>query len=202
MRTPTIRAALVASFLLSGCATQQTMTRTWGDPSSGGWARYGHVQTIRETVQVKQGDPAGGAAAGAAIGGLFGALLGGHSHHGYYHPSGAGAVFGAATGAMVGAAASQSSERRTYEVNVVFDDGGYQTFLYASWPGLRPGQAVQFTQYGLSPVGPPVAPPSGAPATPPSASPSDAPVTPPSAPPSDLPPPPPGAPPAPPIGPS
>jgi outer membrane lipoprotein SlyB len=161
--------------------TSRTTTRTWGDPAAESWARYGRVQNVRETVRVAQGDPAGGAVAGAAIGGLFGALVGGHSHHGYYHPSGAGAVFGAATGAMVGAAASQSGEQRTYEVLVAFEDGGSQTFIYRSWPPFRPGDAVQQTQYGLSPIqsGPPSSPPSSPPPGPPPGPPAGPPPGPP-----------------------
>lgn len=148
-----LAALLTVSMLATGCVTSRTVTRTWGDPAAQGWARYGRVQNIRETVQTTRGDPAGGAVAGAAIGGLFGAMLGGRGHHGTFHPSGAGAVFGAATGAMVGAVASQGGEeQRTYEVLVAFDDGGYQTFLYPSWPPFRPGDAVQWTQYGLSPM--------------------------------------------------
>ena len=133
--------------------TSRTVTRTWGEPAAESWARNGRVQSIRETTRITRGDPAGGAVAGAAIGGLFGALLAGHGHHGYFHPSGAGAVVGAATGAVVGAAASQGeSEQRTYEVLVLFDDGGTQTFVYPTWPPFRIGDPVQLTQYGLAPV--------------------------------------------------
>ena len=33
-------------------------TRTWGEPYGADWARYGHVESVRETVQRQQGDPA------------------------------------------------------------------------------------------------------------------------------------------------
>jgi outer membrane lipoprotein SlyB len=153
MKVTPIAAALVVPMLLSACVTSRTTSRTWGDPANAGWARNGHVQTIRETVRHTRGDPVGGAVAGAAIGGVLGSLLGGRSHHGYFRPSGGGAVFGAATGAMVGAVASQGGpEQRTYEVFVAFDDGGYETFVYPSWPPFRIGDPVQLTEYGLAPI--------------------------------------------------
>jgi len=92
------------------------------------WVRYGTVTNIREVIQRREGDPAGGALAGAIIGGILG---GGR---------GPGALFGAMGGAAVGAAASSgSSERISYEVWVRFQDGGYQAFVYAAPPPFRPG---------------------------------------------------------------
>src|SRR5512145_1813975 len=98
------RAALLVlpALLLSACVTATTETRSWGgggDPYAQSWARYGRVDSVRETIHRQQGDPGGGAVAGAIIGGLLGnAWSGGH----------AGAtVAGAIGGAMVGSAASQ-----------------------------------------------------------------------------------------------
>jgi outer membrane lipoprotein SlyB len=102
------------------------------------WVRYGTVTNIREVIQRREGDPAGGALAGAIIGGILG---GGR---------GPGALFGAMGGAAVGAAASSgSSERISYEVWVRFQDGGYQAFVYASYPPFRPGDPVALTPHGL-----------------------------------------------------
>jgi outer membrane lipoprotein SlyB len=130
----------IALFLLvammPACATTTTASSEWGgDPE---WVRYGTVTNVREVIQRREGNPAGGALAGAIIGSILG---GGR---------GPGALVGAAGGAAVGAAASSgSSERRSYEVWVRFQDGGYQSFWYASYPPFRPGDAVALTPHGL-----------------------------------------------------
>ena len=130
--------ALVA--LLSGCATTQTTTTTWTDPNAHPYSRAGHVEAVQEVVRRTEGQPVLGALTGALVGG---ALLGGHG-------AGAGVV-GAAGGAAVGAAASQgSSERRTYNIIVRFDDGGRSTFVYGGYSPFRPGERVVLTPQGLS----------------------------------------------------
>jgi len=96
-----------------------------------------------EIVQRTQGNPGAGAAAGALIGGLpFG---GGRDPN---------AVAGAVGGAAVGAAASSgSSEQRTYQIVVRFDDGGFGEFVYAGFSPFRPGERVAVTPGGLTRVG-------------------------------------------------
>jgi outer membrane lipoprotein SlyB len=130
------------ALLLSACVATTTTTRTWGDPYAQNWARYGRVESIRETVHRQQGDPAGGAVAGAIIGSLLGsAWSGGH---------GAGALAGAIGGAMVGSAASQGqAEQRIYEVFVRFDDGALETFVYQGVLPFRVGDPVALTASGL-----------------------------------------------------
>jgi outer membrane lipoprotein SlyB len=141
--------ALLPAMLLSGCVTTTVASRTWGpagDPNAV-WVRYGQVESIRETVVRQQGDPAAGAAAGAIVGGILGSVIGGPHHHG----GGAGAFFGAIGGAMVGAAASQGGpDMITYEVWVRFDDGGYETFVYAPPVPFRIGDRVSLTPQGLA----------------------------------------------------
>jgi len=130
------------ALLLSACVATSTTTRTWGDPYGQGWARYGRVESVRETVHRQQGDPAGGAVAGAIIGGLLGnAWSGGR---------GGGTIAGAIGGAMVGANASQGqSEQRLYEVFVRFDDGALETFVYQGVLPFRVGDPVALTAQGL-----------------------------------------------------
>lgn len=139
--TRTLGLALPA-LLLSACVSTTTASRTWGEPYGQGWARYGRVESVRETVHRQQGDPAGGAVAGAIIGGLLGsAWSGGH---------GAAAVAGAISGAMVGSAASQGgAEQRNYDVFVRFDDGALETFLYQGVLPFRIGEPVVLTANGL-----------------------------------------------------
>ncbi len=137
-------ALALPALLLSACVATTTSTRTWGEPGYGqGWARYGRVETVRETVQRQQGDPGGGAVAGAIIGGLLGnAWSGGH----------AGAtVAGAIGGAVVGSAASQGqAEQRFYEVFVRFDDGALEPFVYQGYLPFNPGDPVVLTAQGLA----------------------------------------------------
>jgi outer membrane lipoprotein SlyB len=143
-----VLALTLPALLLSACVATTTTTRQWGEPygqpyNAQGWARYGQVASVRETVQQQQGDPAGGAVAGAIIGGLLGnAWSGGH---------GGATVAGAVGGAMVGAAASQGQgEQRFYEVFVRFDDGAMERFVYQGYLPFNVGEPVVLTAQGLS----------------------------------------------------
>jgi outer membrane lipoprotein SlyB len=156
MMTRTLIALVVApALVLGGCVTTTTRTTTWGDASSGNWARYGRVESIRETVDTQNGDPAAGAVAGAIIGGLIGSTFGGHTYvdrwgRAHRHGNGAGTLVGAVGGAMVGAAASQGQgEDRSYEVFVRFDDGALESFLYRNVLPFRVGDPVALTAQGL-----------------------------------------------------
>jgi outer membrane lipoprotein SlyB len=135
-------ALALPALLLSACVATSTTTRTWGDPYGSGWARYGRVESVRETIHRQQGDPAGGAVAGAVIGGILGSAWSGHR---------GGAVAGAIGGAMVGATASQGYvEDRIYEVFVRFEDGALETFVYRGVLPFRPGDSVALTAHGLA----------------------------------------------------
>ena len=138
----TVTLALLA--LASACMTTSTTSTSWNDPYGGAnWARPGRVDSVREIVQRREGNPAGGALAGALIGGF---LFGGR---------GPAALVGAAGGAAVGAAASQGvEERRTYQVLVHFDDGTYGMFVYGAYSPFHPGQLVVLTPQGLAANGP------------------------------------------------
>ncbi|HXU61250.1 MAG TPA: hypothetical protein VN962_06070 [Polyangia bacterium] len=64
------------------------------------------------------------------------------------------AVAGMAGGAAVGAAASQgSTEQRSYQIVVRFDDGAYGEFVYADFSPFRPGERVVVTPGGLARAG-------------------------------------------------
>jgi outer membrane lipoprotein SlyB len=138
--------ALALPLVLSACVATTTTTRTWGEPYGAEWARYGHVESVRETVHRQQGDPAGGAIAGAIIGGILGNAWSGGRH--------GGAVAGAIGGAMVGAASSQGqAEQRVYEVFVRFDDGALETFVYQGYLPFAVGEPVALTAQGLAKTG-------------------------------------------------
>ncbi len=136
--------ALVAALpmLLAGCVMTTTESRTWSDNGAGEWARYGRVESIRETVRRTEGNPAGGAIAGAVVGGLLGNVMsGGH---------GDATAAGAIGGAVIGAAASQGApEQRDYELFVRFQDGALERFVYAGAPPFGVGESVAQTPRGL-----------------------------------------------------
>lgn len=143
MKVPPLRIVIMLFLsLATGCTT--TAYETWSDSAAmGNWSRPGRVESVREIVQRREGNPAGGALAGALIGGF---LFGGR---------GPGALIGAAGGAAVGAAASQGvEERHTFQVLVRFDDGAYGMFVYANHPYFHPGQPVLLTDQGLVATGP------------------------------------------------
>lgn len=142
MKTARLAAlALLPALMLSGCVATTYRSQTWSsDPYGQQWARYGHVESVRETVRTQQGDPGAGAVAGAIVGGL---LFGGR------HP--AQTLFGMGAGAMVGAAASSgSAEDRFYEVFVRFDDGAVERYVYQNVLPFRVNEPVVLTAQGLS----------------------------------------------------
>jgi outer membrane lipoprotein SlyB len=141
MKTARLAALIVLpALLLGGCVHTAYQTTTWGDGYAPNWARYGRVESVRETVRTTQGDPGAGAVAGAIIGGLL--FGGGHPVQ---------TMVGVAGGAMVGAAASQGvAEDRLYEVFVRFDDGALERYVYQNVLPFRPQDPVVLTAQGLS----------------------------------------------------
>jgi outer membrane lipoprotein SlyB len=133
MRSLRVFAFLLLIAALPACATTVTTDDSWEAAPQAEWVRYGTVTQVREVIQRTEGNPAGGAVAGAIIGGVL-----------------TGRLFGAAAGAGIGAAASSgSSERRSYQVWVRFQDGGYQAFWYVNYSPFRPGENVALTPRGL-----------------------------------------------------
>lgn len=129
--------ALIASSALlfaAGCYATTSYSRTYGERGYPGTTeRRGKVEAIRETVDRRVGDPAGGAVAGALVGGVL-----------------TGRAGGAILGALFGAAASQgTAERRYYDVYVLYDDGGRQAFTFAGFPPFQVGDRVVVTDRGI-----------------------------------------------------
>jgi len=140
MKPASMLVSLLLVISLSACATTSTTSTTWVDPAApANWARTGTVESVQEIVRRVEGNPAGGALAGALIGGFL------------FRGRGPATLFGAVGGAAVGAAASQgSSETRTYQVLVRFDDGGDGMFIFRDFSPFRPGELVVLTPQGLA----------------------------------------------------
>jgi outer membrane lipoprotein SlyB len=136
MKATRIVSLLAASALSlsTGCYATYATSRTYGEREfPGAGERRGKVETVRETIDRRVGDPAGGAVAGALVGGLL-----------------TGRAGGAVLGAFFGAAASQgSAERRYYEVYVHFEDGGRQVYTFAGSPPFQSGDRVVVTDRGI-----------------------------------------------------
>jgi outer membrane lipoprotein SlyB len=129
-----LKRLFIAAVLAAGCATTTTTTTTSSIPRAE-IGKSGQVVAVNETVEHVQGNPVGGALAGGLIGGV--ALRG--------------SMVGAAAGAATGAALSRgSSERRTYEVHVQFDDGTVGRFDYVDYSPFAPGDRVRIAANGLT----------------------------------------------------
>ncbi len=128
LRTTVLLLALVAT------ACKTTETRTTMYESYGAPERLGTVAWIKETEKDEKGNPVGGAALGAVIGGVAGYAMGG---------SPVGAVVGAVGGGTAGALLSQGSgEKRWFDVNVRFDEGGEQAFRFENTAPFVVGERV------------------------------------------------------------
>ena len=136
MRVSHFASALAASALLAttGCYAATSSSRTYGEGGDrDAPERRGKVETVRETIDRRVGDPAGGALAGALVGGLL-----------------TGRTGGAILGALFGATASQGSvERRYYEVFVHYEDGARQVFTFRGPPPFQVGDRVVVTDRGI-----------------------------------------------------
>jgi outer membrane lipoprotein SlyB len=136
MRLNRATTALAASALIlaTGCYAATSTTRSYGESGyRDAWERRGKVETVRETIDRRVGDPAGGALAGALVGGVL-----------------TGRTGGAILGALFGAAASQGSvERRYYEVFVQYEDGGRQVFTFRGSPPFQTGDRIVVTDRGI-----------------------------------------------------
>jgi outer membrane lipoprotein SlyB len=172
---------LASSLVAPGCVTTTTTRRVLTDVAPQP-ERTGRVESVQETVRRTEGQPGMGAVAGAVVGGLLGGMLTGR---------GPGVAIGAVSGAIVGAQESQgSSEVRTYDVAVRFDDGGTRIFTFRGFSPFRPGQSVSLTPRGLVPLDTFAVAPAPA-ATPPPSSSGDASLPPSTPAPEARPPPPP-----------
>jgi outer membrane lipoprotein SlyB len=135
---PVILAATALVVALTGCGPQPTYAVVQSPPP----ARVGTVESLREVVEQK--DPSGaGLLVGGLVGGGLGSLIG----------SGTGrtvaTVVGAVGGAYAGNRIEKSQGQVVYQVGIKYDDGSWATIRQAAPTGLRIGDRVRVTEYGL-----------------------------------------------------
>ena len=130
-------AALIAVVALSGCGPQPTYQVVQSPP-----VRIGTVESVREVVEQK--DPSGaGLIVGGLVGGGLGSLIG----------SGTGrtvaTVVGALGGGYVGNEVEKSKTQVVYQIGVKYDDGTWGTIRQLAPTGLRIGDRVRVTDFGI-----------------------------------------------------
>jgi outer membrane lipoprotein SlyB len=131
-------AGLCAALTLTGCAPQPSYQVIQSPPP----ARVGTVESLRETVEPK--DPSGaGLVVGGLVGGGLGSLIG----------SGSGRTVATVVGALGGAYAGNQIERSqsqmVYQIGIKYDDGTWATIRQTAPTGLRIGDRVRGTDYGI-----------------------------------------------------
>lgn len=130
--------ALFAALALTGCGPQPTYQVVQSPPP----ARVGTVESLREVVEQK--DPGGaGLIVGALAGGGLGSLVGGGTGRTVA------TVVGAVGGAYAGNQIEKSQTQVVYQIGIRYDDGSWATIRQAVPTGLRIGDRVRVTDYGV-----------------------------------------------------
>jgi outer membrane lipoprotein SlyB len=130
--------ALLVALALTGCGPQPTYQVVQSPPP----ARVGTVESVREAVE--QRDPSGaGLIVGGLVGGGLGSLVG----------SGTGrtlaTVVGALGGGYIGHEVEKSKTQVVYQIGIKYDDGSWATIRQTAPTGLRIGDRVRVTDYGV-----------------------------------------------------
>ena len=105
-------------------------------------ATCGTVTGIREIDKPRK--VGAGTATGAVIGGVLGYAIGGHNNRGV------GTAVGAVGGGVAGNVIENSSENKTFEIGVLFDDGSSRSFHQDSHPSWREGSRVRLVNGALT----------------------------------------------------
>jgi outer membrane lipoprotein SlyB len=130
--------ALFAALALTGCGPQPTYQVVQSPPP----ARVGTVESLREVVEQK--DPGGaGLIVGALAGGGLGSLVGGGPGRTVA------TVVGAVGGAYAGNQIEKSQTQVVYQIGIRYDDGSWATIRQSVPTGLRIGDRVRVTDYGV-----------------------------------------------------
>jgi len=131
-------ATLGVTLTLTGCAPQPTYQVIQSPPP----ARVGTVESLREGLEPK--DPSGaGLVVGGLVGGGLGSLVGGGSGRTVA------TVVGALGGAYAGNQIERSQSQMVYQIGIHYDDGTWATIRQTQPTGLRIGDRVRVTDYGV-----------------------------------------------------
>lgn len=136
--------AVVAAFavlLLSGCGSPPAYQVSDTPSPRVGTVESIHSQTVQNTPDAL------GIVAGAAIGGGLGSLVGGGTG------KTVATVVGAIGGGFVGNEIAKKDTSLVWVIGVRYDDGSYGTIRQTSAPGLRIGDRVRVSQYGIELLG-------------------------------------------------
>jgi outer membrane lipoprotein SlyB len=129
---------VTSTVFLASCGPQPAYQVVQSAPP----ARVGTVESVREVVEPKE-PGAAGLIIGGLIGGGLGSLVG----------SGTGrtvaTVVGAAGGAYAGHQVEKAQTQVTYQIGVKYDDGSWATIRQGAPTGLRVGDRVRVTDYGI-----------------------------------------------------
>jgi outer membrane lipoprotein SlyB len=136
--TAALICVLSGALLLGGCGPQPTYQVVQSPPP----ARVGTVESVREVVEQK--DPSG---AGLIVGGLVGAGLGSLVGGGTGRT--VATVVGAVGGGYVGNQVEKSQTQVVYQIGIKYDDGSWATIRQTAPTGLRIGDRVRVTGYGV-----------------------------------------------------
>jgi outer membrane lipoprotein SlyB len=127
-----------SAVFLAACGPQPTYQVVQSTPP----ARVGTVESVREVVEQKE-PGAAGLIIGGLVGGGLGSLVG----------SGTGrtvaTVVGAAGGAYAGHQVEKAQTQVSYQIGVKYDDGSWATIRQGAPTGLRIGDRVRVTDYGI-----------------------------------------------------
>ena len=131
-------AAVWVMLALTGCGPQPTYQVIQSPPP----ARVGTVESLREVLEPK--DPSGaGLIVGGLVGGGLGSLIGGGSGRTVA------TVVGALGGAYAGNQIERSQSQMVYQIGIKYDDGTWATIRQTAPTGLRIGDRVRVTDYGI-----------------------------------------------------
>ncbi len=131
-------AALCATLTLTACGPQPTYQVVQSPPP----ARVGTVESLQEVIEPK--DPSGaGLIVGGLVGGGLGSLIGGGSGRTVA------TVVGALGGAYAGNQIERSQSQMVYQIGIKYDDGTWATIRQTAPTGLRIGDRVRVTDYGV-----------------------------------------------------
>jgi outer membrane lipoprotein SlyB len=141
--TPIMAAALIATALVSGCASPDYYpSSSQAYPSSSSYSTvYGTIESIQMVRVDENRGPGAGALVGGIVGGILGNQIGGGT--GNAVATVAGAVGGAVVGNQIEKNSNHNRARDMYQINIRLDNGSYQTVVQDAVNDLHVGNRIR-----------------------------------------------------------